>query len=237
MPSLSRRLALLASNRVERKGRLPHFDRELPEIVRPTLNIVGEDGHDPDLLERNLLRQLLPRLTRQSRRHARRGLRRRSRPVEAAAILSITFVFPTLKGKKDNRQNVRRRLFVTAIERANKKLVKLGIEPIGKVAPHGLRRTFAALRCVAGDDPAYTAAQIGHEDAAFTLRVYTHAVKRRERLSRTELREFNRALEWAQWAQMARSLSNRLRRSTSPRTKKRAICSGLPEWAVLGSNQ
>jgi integrase len=111
-------------------------------------------------------------------------------------------VFPTLKGKKDNRQNIRRRLFVTAIERANKRLTELGIEPIGKVAPHGLRRTFAALRCVAGDDPAYTAAQIGHEDAAFTLRVYTHAVKRRERLSGAELREFNRALEWAQWAQM-----------------------------------
>jgi integrase/recombinase XerC len=110
-------------------------------------------------------------------------------------------VFPTLKGKKDNRQNVRRRLFVTGIERANKRLAELGIEPIGKVAPHGLRRTFAALRCVAGDDPAYTAAQIGHEDAAFTLRVYTHAVKRRERLSGAELQEFNRALEWAQWAQ------------------------------------
>jgi integrase len=110
-------------------------------------------------------------------------------------------VFPTLKGKKDNRQNIRRRLFVTAIERANKKLARSKIEPIGKVAPHGLRRTFAALRCVAGDDPAYTAAQIGHEDAAFTLRVYTHAVKRRERLSGAELKQFNRALEWAQWAQ------------------------------------
>jgi integrase len=111
-------------------------------------------------------------------------------------------VFPTLKGRKDNRQNIRRRLFVTAIERANKRLAELGIEPIGKVAPHGLRRTFAALRCVAGDDPAYTAQQIGHEDAAFRLRVYTHAVKRRERLSGAELREFNRALEWAQWAQV-----------------------------------
>jgi hypothetical protein len=73
-----------------------------------------------------------------------------------------------------------------------------GIEPIGKVAPHGLRRTFAALRSVVGDDPAYTAAQTGHEDPALTLRVYTHAVKR---LSGAELQEFSRALEWAQWAQ------------------------------------
>jgi hypothetical protein len=58
-------------------------------------------------------------------------------------------------------------------------------------------RTFAALRCVAGDDPAYTAEQIGHEDAAFTLRVYTSAVKRRQRLQGAELEQFDRALEWA----------------------------------------
>lgn len=89
---------------------------------------------------------------------------------------------------------------MTVAESANKRLSELGIEPIGKVAPHGLRRTWAALRCVAGDDPAYTAAQIGHKDAAFTFRVYTHAVKRRKRLSGAERREFNRALEWAQWA-------------------------------------
>jgi hypothetical protein len=30
-------------------------------------------------------------------------------------------------------------------------------------------------------------------------------VKRRERLSDAELKEFNRALEWAQWAQMGTS--------------------------------
>jgi hypothetical protein len=134
---------------------------------------------------------------------------------------------PTRRGRKDNRQNVRRRLFLTAIERANKRLEELGIEPIGKVAPHGLRRTFAALRCVAGDDPAYTAAQIGHEDATFTLRVYTHAVKRRERLTGPELQEFNRALEWAQWAQTTQSLFPRLRRPLIQKTKKPAIWSEL----------
>jgi hypothetical protein len=53
-----------------------------------------------------------------------------------------------------------------------------------------------------GDDVAYTAQQIGHEDPAFTLRVYTHAVKRRPRLVGRELLEFERALAWAQWAQM-----------------------------------
>jgi len=35
------------------------------------------------------------------------------------------YVFPTLQGKQDNRQNVRRRLLLPAIERANKQLVEL----------------------------------------------------------------------------------------------------------------
>lgn len=111
-------------------------------------------------------------------------------------------VFPTSSGKPDNRNNVRRRLLGKAIERANEALDELGIEPIGIVSPHGLRRTFASLRRAVGDDPAYTAAQLGHEGAAFTLRVYTHAVKRRERLSAAEREQFERAIEWAQWARM-----------------------------------
>ena len=81
-------------------------------------------------------------------------------------------------------------------------LVELGIEPIGQVSPHGLRRTFASLRCAVGDDVAYTAAQLGHEDAVFSLKTYTHAVKLRERLSGHELEQFERAIEWAQWARM-----------------------------------
>ena len=109
-------------------------------------------------------------------------------------------VFPNKRGLPDNRHNVSgRRLFEPAIEKANKRLAELGIEQIGKVTPHGLRRTYASLRCAAGDDPAFTSAQLGHEDAGFTLRVYTHAVKRRERLSTNERAEYDRALEWASW--------------------------------------
>jgi integrase len=95
-------------------------------------------------------------------------------------------VFPTAAGRMDNRNNVRRRLLARAIDRANTKLAALGIEPIGNVSPHVLRRTFASLRCVVGDDVAYTAAQLGREDPALSLRVYTHAVKRRERLHGAE---------------------------------------------------
>ena len=48
----------------------------------------------------------------------------------------------------------------------------------------------AGLRCAAGDDVAYTSAQIGHTDARFALRVYTQATKRRERLSGAHLRAY-----------------------------------------------
>jgi integrase len=115
--------------------------------------------------------------------------------------LPTDLAFPTLKGQKDNRQNVRRRLLLAAVERANVKLAQLGIEPIaGNIGLHGLRRTYASLRAAAGDDVAYTAEQLGHTDPAFSLRVYTHAVKRRQRLAGAELEQFNRAIEWAEWA-------------------------------------
>jgi integrase len=85
-----------------------------------------------------------------------------------------------------------------AIATANEELVKDGIAPIGSITFHSLRRTFASLRSAAGDDVAYTSAQIGHTDARFTLRVYTQATKRRERLSGAHLRAYDRAIHWAQ---------------------------------------
>jgi integrase len=112
-------------------------------------------------------------------------------------------VFPTLKGQKDNRQNVRRRLLLAAVKRANAKLTSLGIEPIGdNIGLHGLRRTYASLRAAVGDDVAYTSEQLGHTDPVFSLRVYTHAVRRRQRLEGAELEQFTRAIEWAEWAQV-----------------------------------
>jgi hypothetical protein len=82
------------------------------------------------------------------------------------------------------------------------RLASLGIEPISSsVGLHGLRRAYAPLRAAVGDDVAYTAEQLGHEDPTFTLRVYTAAVKRRQRLAGGALEQFARAIEWAQWAQ------------------------------------
>jgi len=109
-------------------------------------------------------------------------------------------VFPTSSGRKDSANNVRHRLFVTAIERANKRLDKLGIERLGNVRPHGLRRTYASLRTVCGDDPVFVSRQLGHTDVRFTLNVYAQSVKRRERMTEAEQSEYDRAVEWASWA-------------------------------------
>jgi integrase len=85
----------------------------------------------------------------------------------------------------------------TAVKAANRQLVEVGIDPIGNVTPHSLRRTYASLRAALRDDPVYIAEQLGHRDARFTFRVYQRAAKRRERLTGAHLAAFDRALEWA----------------------------------------
>jgi len=106
-------------------------------------------------------------------------------------------VFATRTGRPQNRHNARRSVLLPAVEAANVKLAKFGIAPIRGVGLHGLRRTYASLRAAAGDDPAYVSEQLGHEDPRFTLRVYTHAAKRRQRLTGTHREQFNKAIEWA----------------------------------------
>jgi integrase len=93
-------------------------------------------------------------------------------------------------------RNAQARL-ATAVKAANRQLVESGIEPIGKVSPHSLRRTYASLRAALRDDPVYIAEQLGHRAARFTFRVYQRAAKRRERLTGEHLAAFDRALEWA----------------------------------------
>ena len=126
------------------------------------------------------------------------------------------YVLPTPTGRKGNPSNLRRDVLNPTIERANVELAKDGIAPIATTF-HGLRRTYASLRCACGDDLAYTSAQIGHTDGRFTLRVYTKATRRRERLSAAHLRAYDEAIAWARmgtaeapamgsdWAEVGRS--------------------------------
>lgn len=110
----------------------------------------------------------------------------------------------TSTGGKHNPSNLRRDVLRPAVEAANAKLTESGIAAIDEqLGFHGLRRSYASLRCACGDDPAYTSAQIGHTDPRFTLRCYTRATRRRERLSGPHLRAYDRALEWARMGTIA----------------------------------
>jgi integrase len=97
-----------------------------------------------------------------------------------------------------DRQRVRRRILLPAVEAANEELHFDGIDPIRPVTHHGLRRTFASLRFAAGDDPVYVCQQLGHSSPAFTMSVYAMAVKRRSKLVGAVRDAFDEALEWAE---------------------------------------
>jgi integrase len=106
-------------------------------------------------------------------------------------------IFLNRNGQRQSVSNVERRL-KTVIRRANRRLAELGIRPIDEaVTPHSLRRLYASLRFALGDDPVYVAAQLGHTEPGFSMKVYASAVRRRERLIGAVLREFDAALDWA----------------------------------------
>jgi integrase len=107
------------------------------------------------------------------------------------------YVIHTSTGRRSYPSNLRRDVLRPAVAKANAVLEKIGITPIGPITFHSLRRTYASLRCACGDDVRYTADQIGHEDPRFTLRVYTQATKRRDRLAKPQREAFDRAIEWA----------------------------------------
>jgi integrase len=67
------------------------------------------------------------------------------------------------------------------------------------VSPHKLRHTFASILVALGNDPAYVMGQLGHTDPAFTLRVYTHMMRRDEG-SRERLKDLVEGRELASWA-------------------------------------
>lgn len=127
------------------------------------------------------------------------------------------------KRARQTPDNVGRRL-KTAIRRANVRLEEAGIEPISekRVTPHSLRRTYVSVRSALGDDPAYIAEQIGHEDPTFTIRVYAKAAKRRKRLSDAYREPFDQALEWAEMGRIDDGSEAEMRGTVSVDTRNPA---------------
>jgi integrase len=91
-------------------------------------------------------------------------------------------VFGTRTGNADARHNVRRRVLLRAVERANENLATVSAEPLPTgLSPHALRRSFASWLVAEGEDPAYVMAQLGHTDPKMTLELYARALTSKSR--------------------------------------------------------
>jgi integrase len=106
-------------------------------------------------------------------------------------------VFATTTGRRQNRENVRRRVLHPALERANE-ILELAGRPLiaGNVTLHALRRTYISLLLEAGENPRVVMAQVGHTDPALTLRVYAQVMSQREG-SANRLDDLVRHYDWA----------------------------------------
>src|SRR5919108_699882 len=107
-------------------------------------------------------------------------------------------VIHTATGRRHYPSNLRRDVLFPAIERANVKLAKVEIAPLGQITFHSFRRTYATLQRLCGEQADYVADQLGHEDSRFTDRVYRQTPRsRRDRLAPAHRKAFDRAVEWA----------------------------------------
>jgi integrase len=91
------------------------------------------------------------------------------------------FVFATLRGRADSTSNIAKRLKRVALQ-ANELLAaeeRAQIPP--EISPHSLRRTFASLLYLRGENPVYVMHQMGHSDPKLALRIYTKVLGEQRR--------------------------------------------------------
>jgi integrase len=90
-------------------------------------------------------------------------------------------VFVTSTGKPRSRHNIRQHVVEAVVAHANRLVEERGLQPLPLgITPHKLRHTFASILVAIGKDPTYVMQQLGHTDPAFTLRVYSHTMRRSE---------------------------------------------------------
>jgi integrase len=86
-------------------------------------------------------------------------------------------LFPTATGSRRNKDNIAR-VLRPVVRHADELLADRGQHPLpAGVTPHKLRHTFASILVALGRDPVHAMSQLGHTDPAFTLRVYSHAMR------------------------------------------------------------
>jgi hypothetical protein len=142
-------------------------------------------------------------------------------------------VFTTATGATRDRTNARQRVIVPVVERAEGLLAHRGQPPLPAGATaHKLRHTFASVLVMLGEDAAHVMAQLGHTDPAFTLRIYTHAM-RRDEAAKQRLKAL---VEGRDWAPMGTSTANDPLRGpsrTCPRRRRKTP--QLPGLRTMGA--
>jgi integrase len=91
------------------------------------------------------------------------------------------YVFATATGRPDTRGNIAKRL-KRAVQRASETLADRNIPPIApELSPHSLRRTFASLLYLRGENSVYAMHQMGHAHPKLALRIYTKVMGEQRR--------------------------------------------------------
>jgi integrase len=138
-------------------------------------------------------------------------------------------VFPTSAGTRRDKDNARERVIRPVVRRADELLAERGQQPLPDgVTAHKLRHTFTSILFVRGVDPPTVMAQLGHTDAAFTLRVYAHAM-RRDAAERERLKAL---VEGRDWAPLGTGKGSDPERCDAPEPRlndERPASAGLPE--------
>jgi len=107
-------------------------------------------------------------------------------------------VFVTSAGKARSRHNLRKDVVDAVVAHANRLVEEREAQPLPLgITPHKLRYTFASILVAIGKDPTYVMQQLGHTDPAFTLRVYSHTMRRSED-ERARLKALVEGHDWAQ---------------------------------------
>jgi integrase len=89
------------------------------------------------------------------------------------------FAFATSRGTARDKDNLRNRVFEPVVALADELLIARGQQPLPKgLTPHKLRHTFASVQVACGQDPVSVMQQLGHTDPRFTLKIYTHMMRR-----------------------------------------------------------
>jgi integrase len=90
-------------------------------------------------------------------------------------------VFPNTAGGARNKDTLRAGVLLDAFARTDEILERRGQIPLPRgLTAHKLRHTFASIMFACGEDPYSVMRMLGHTDASFTLRVYTHMMARSE---------------------------------------------------------